>query len=159
MTNRSSNEAGLDGLSAFCVASSNSSLDEWGDSSRAVDAISRCAAVGGLKEESRMNKDRAGRRSWDSVGTRSRISNVRGEAMNSLSEEAYRARRILSELFAMLTNVRAEGRVYESVCSPGDGEDDDDDDDKLSTRVGGMVSHISDWIRNAECGLISAYRR
>lgn len=107
MTNRSSNEAGLDGLSAFCVASNNRSLDEWGDSSRAVDAISKCAAVGGLKEESRMNKDRAfwaGRRSCDTVGTRSRISNVRGEAMNSLSEEAYRVRRMLSELFAMLTN-------------------------------------------------------
>lgn len=114
MTNRSSNEAGLDGLSAFCVASNNRSLDEWGDSSRAVDAISKCAAVGGLKEESRMNKDRAfwaGRRSCDSVGTRSRISNVRGEAMNSLSEEAYRVRRMLSELFAMLTIGAGRWRV------------------------------------------------
>ena len=114
MTNRSSNEAGLDGLSAFWVASSNSSLDEWGDSSRALDAILKCAAVGGLKEESRMNKDRAfwaGRRSWDSVGTRSRTSNVREEEMNSLSEEAYRERRMLSELLAMLATMRAEDGV------------------------------------------------
>lgn len=81
----------MDGLSAFCVASSNSNLDERGDSSRAEDAISKCAAVGGLKEESRTNKDRvfwAGRRSWDSVGMWSKISNVRGEETNSLSDEA-----------------------------------------------------------------------
>lgn len=47
--------------------------------------------MGGLKEESRTNKDRvfwAGRRSWDSVGMWSKISNVRGEETNSLSDEA-----------------------------------------------------------------------
>lgn len=51
-----------------------------------------------------MNRDWgawADRRSWDSAGTWSKISNVRGEDMNSFSEDAYRERRMLSGLFAI----------------------------------------------------------
>ena len=56
MARRSSNEAGLAGLSAFWVANRSSNrtgLDESRHSRKAEQAILRWASVGGLKEESR----------------------------------------------------------------------------------------------------------
>ena len=54
MTRRSANEAGFDGLSAFCVARRRSNRDDTGvDLSRNGElAMWRWATVGGLKEES-----------------------------------------------------------------------------------------------------------